>query len=150
MFSINAQTREAGLKLNKKPDKWTTRISLLTGTLLILLAIAASTAETRSLDIIEVEIQAEILPEGDLKITENRTIDFTGHYRGFEQTIDFAGIALYNQIIIREGNYYYTLVEDFPTFEPGTYSIKVLVPTFLPSTGALMPWMKKEHLPWNT
>ncbi len=110
--------------MSKKPGKWTTRIFLLTGTLLFL-AIAASTAEASSMDIVEVEIQAEILPEGDLKITEHRTFDFTGQYRGFEQTIDFAGIALYSQIIIREGSYYYTLVEDFPTFEPGTYSIKV-------------------------
>jgi uncharacterized membrane protein len=111
--------------MSKKPGKWITIISLLTGALVLFLSIAASTAEARSLDIIEVEIQAEILPEGDLKITEHRTVDFTGQYRGFEQTIDFAGIALYNQIIIREDNYYYRLVEDFPTFEPGTYSIKV-------------------------
>lgn len=86
---------------------------------------AVSSGEARSLDIAQVEIRAEVLPNGDLKVVEKRTIDFNGQFRGADQKIKFSGIELYSAINIREEDYYYTLVEQFPTSEPGTYSIKV-------------------------
>lgn len=111
--------------MNKGSTLKTMLLPLFVSALLALLFFPVLTAEARSIEIVEVEIHAEVLPEGDLKITEHRTFDFKGQFSGIEQTIDFAGIGLYSEIYILEGNTYYQYVEDFPTSEPGTYSIKV-------------------------
>jgi len=81
--------------------------------------------KARSLEIAEVKINAEILPNGDLRVVESRTVDFNGQFQGMYQEIDFFGIDLFSEIVVREGDDYYTLVEQFPTSEPGTYSIQV-------------------------
>lgn len=85
----------------------------------------SSPALARSLEIYEVEIHAEVLPNGDLKVVEHRTTNFTGQYIGFYQTIYFNKIDTFSEIRIREGADYYTLVDQFPTTEPGTYAIRV-------------------------
>lgn len=90
----------------------------------IVFVFPVSSGEARSLEIVQVDIRAEIMPNGDLKIVENRTIDFNGQFRGADLKIYFKDIELYSRVQVREGENYYTLVEQFPTSEPGTYSIK--------------------------
>ncbi|MBW6463513.1 MAG: DUF2207 domain-containing protein [Firmicutes bacterium] len=82
-------------------------------------------AEARSLEIMEVDISAEVLPNGDLKVVESRTINFNGQFRGADQKLYFSGVSLYSEVLIREGDFYYTLVNQFHTSEPGTYSVQV-------------------------
>jgi uncharacterized membrane protein len=82
-------------------------------------------AEARSLEIMEVDISAEVLPNGDLKVVESRTINFNGQFRGADQKFYFSGISSYSEVLIREDDFYYILVNQFPTSEPGTYSIQV-------------------------
>ncbi len=96
---------------------------LLTAVLIILLTAAPAVA--RSLEIYHVEIMAEVLSNGDLKVVEQRTINFNGQFRGADQKINFNEIETYSEINIREGASYYTLVDQFPTSEPGTYAIRV-------------------------
>jgi hypothetical protein len=93
--------------------------------ILTLLAIQASAAEARSLEIAEVDINAEVLANGDIKVTENRTVAFYGQFRGADYKIYFNEIELFSEIIVREGDFYYTLVDEFPTTEPGTYALQV-------------------------
>jgi hypothetical protein len=57
----------------------------------------------RSLEIYEIEINAEVLPNGDLKVIEHRTINFNGQFRGADQKIYFNEINTFSEIIIREG-----------------------------------------------
>jgi len=82
-------------------------------------------ANARSLEIYHVEIDAAVLPNGDLKVVEQRTINFNGQFRGADQKIYFNEIELFSEVMIREGTHYYTLVDQFPTSEPGTYAIRV-------------------------
>jgi uncharacterized membrane protein len=97
---------------------------MLLAVALILISTAAP-ACARSLEIYHVEIMAEVLPNGDLKVVEQRTINFNGQFRGADQKIYFNEIELFSEIKIREGANYYTLVDQFPTSEPGTYAIRV-------------------------
>lgn len=101
------------------------RYSLLLFAVIFLLLLYPGQGFARSLEIARVDILAEIMSNGDLKVTENRTIRFNGAFRGADQTIYFNGISLYSEVVVREGDYYYTLVDQFPTSEPGTYSIQV-------------------------
>jgi len=91
---------------------------------LIIFSIATPVA-ARSLEIYQVEITAEVLPNGDLKVVEQRTINFNGQFRGADHKIYFNEIELFSEITIREGANLYTLVDQFPTSEPGTYAIRV-------------------------
>jgi len=99
-------------------------VMVLLAVVLILMSTEAP-ACARSLEIYHVEIMAEVLPNGDLKVVEQRTINFNGQFRGADQKIYFNQIELYSEIKIREGANYYALVDQFPTSEPGTYAIRV-------------------------
>ena len=92
---------------------------------IVFFSLPAGLVEARSLEIVEVDIRAEILPNGDLRVVESRTVDFNGQFQGMYQEIDFFEIELYSEINVREGDNYYTIVDQFPTTEPGTYSIQV-------------------------
>lgn len=83
-----------------------------------------SSAEARSLQIIDVDIEAEVLPDGSMRVVENRTIDFKGTFSGADQKYYFTGGISYADIWVREGDQYYKYVEEFPTFEPQTYSVQ--------------------------
>lgn len=100
-------------------------LKLLFIVVLIFFSLPEEFAEARSLEIMEVDISAEVLPNGDLKVVESRTINFNGQFRGADQKFYFSGISSYSEVLIREGDFYYTLVNQFPTSEPGTYSIQV-------------------------
>jgi len=103
-----------------------TKICFQVLAILILLAIIKlNPAEARSLEIYAVEINAAVLPNGDLKVTEHRTINFHGQFKGADQKIYFNEINAFSEIIVREGAQYYTLVDQYPTIDPGTYSIRV-------------------------
>ena len=86
---------------------------------------APGTAKGRSLEIVQVNIEAEVLPDGSLKVAESRTVDFSGYFSGMYQQIDFFNISLFSKILVREEDNHYTLVNDYPTYQPGTYAIKV-------------------------
>lgn len=90
---------------------------------LLLVLATASQVKARSLEIVKVHIEAYVLPEGDLQVTESRTVDFSGQFTGMYQQIDFFGIDRYTDILVREKNKPYTLVSEFPTTKPGTYSV---------------------------
>lgn len=104
------------------PERLLLFILLITIHLLIM---PVSTVEARSLEIVQVNIDAEVLPNGDLKVVENRTIDFKGQFRGADQKIYFKNIPIYSGVTVREGDNHYSLVNQFPTVDPGTYSIRV-------------------------
>ncbi|MDZ4132448.1 MAG: DUF2207 domain-containing protein [Dethiobacteria bacterium] len=97
---------------------------LLVG-ILALLSVQVSAVEARSLEIVEVDINAEVLANGDIKVTESRTVAFYGQFRGADYKIYFNNIELFSEINVREGDFYYTLVDEFPTTEPGTYALQV-------------------------
>jgi uncharacterized membrane protein len=99
-------------------------VMVFLATVLMMMSTAAPVC-ARSLEIYHVEIKAEVLPNGDLKVVEQRTINFNGQFRGADQKIYFNEIELYSEINIREGAHYYALVDQFPTSEPGTYAIRV-------------------------
>lgn len=93
--------------------------------LLLLTVLQPKIAAARSLEIMQVDITVEVMPNGDLNVVERRTIDFSGQFRGADQKINFDGIELYSEIFVSENGVYYTLVDQFPTSEPGTYSVQV-------------------------
>jgi uncharacterized membrane protein len=93
--------------------------------LLLLMFLQVKSAEARSLEIMQVDITAEVLPNGDLKVVEQRTIDFHGQFRGADQKFYFEGIERFSEIFVSENGVYYNLVDQFPTSEPGTFSVQV-------------------------
>ncbi len=101
------------------------RVSMVLSAAALIIFFAAATAGARSLEIFHIEITAAVLPNGDLQVVEQRTINFNGQFRGADQKIYFNEIELFSEIAIREGAQYYTLVEQFPTSYPGTYAISV-------------------------
>jgi len=101
------------------------QISMVLLAAVLLVFSTAVPAAARSLEIYHVEIDAAVLPNGDLKVVEQRTINFNGQFRGADQKIYFNEIELFSEIMIREGAHYYTLVDQFPTSETGTYAIRV-------------------------
>jgi uncharacterized membrane protein len=112
-------------QLNNALKKKLTTLALFLVTALTVIIYPGSPGESRSLEIVEVYIYAEVMPNGDLKVIENRTVNFVGQFRGADQKFYFSGIDLYSEIKLREGDKYYNLVEQFPTSEPGTYAIRV-------------------------
>lgn len=111
--------------MKKAYRKYCSKVLLLLVGMLVVLIVQASAVEARSLEIAEVDIKAEVLANGDIKVTENRTVAFYGQFRGADYKIYFNEIELYSEIIVREGDFYYTLVDEFPTTEPGTYALRV-------------------------
>ncbi len=79
----------------------------------------------RSLEIVKVDILAQVMPNGDLRVTESRTVRFNGQFRGMDQKIYFNEIEHFSEVLIREGDNYYQLVDQFPTTVPGTYAVNV-------------------------
>lgn len=109
---------------NALKKKLSTLVLYFVTVVMIIIALVSS-GETRSLEIVDVDIYAEIMPNGDLKVIEKRTVNFIGQFYGADQKLYFSGIDLYSEITLREGDNYYSLVEQFPTSEPGTYAIRV-------------------------
>jgi len=105
--------------------KYGSRMLLILAGIMALLSFQVSAAQARSLEIAEVDIKAEVLANGDIKVTENRTVAFYGQFRGADYKIYFNEIELFSDIFVREGDFYYTLVDEFPTTEPGTYALQV-------------------------
>jgi uncharacterized membrane protein len=111
--------------VKKLSRKYCSRMLLILVGLLALLIAQVSAVEARSLEIAEVDIKAEVLANGDIKVTESRTVAFYGQFRGADYKIYFNEIELFSEIFVREGDFYYTLVDEFPTTEPGTYALQV-------------------------
>lgn len=98
---------------------------LLAAALLLTTTVSQPVFAARQLEILSVDISAEILPSGDMQVVETRTIEFQGQFRGANRKFYFSGLPLYSDITVREGDRYYEPVDRFPTSEPGTYSIRV-------------------------
>ncbi len=84
-----------------------------------------STAEARSIEILNVNIRAELLPDGSMKVRENRTFRFVGSFTGIGQKLLYGGPLEYKGIVVSENAQAYRLVKDYPTTIPGTYSFRV-------------------------
>ncbi len=98
---------------------------------LLLLCPGSAGADGRYLEIREVIIDAEILPDGSMQVFEERTYFFGGgRFRGADQDFPFGSSEYedmqvsYEDVYIKEGDTYYQLVDTFPTEVPGTYAIK--------------------------
>jgi len=98
---------------------------LLTAAVLLATTVSQPVFAARQLEILSVDISAEILPSGDMQVVETRTIEFQGQFRGADRKFYFSGLPIYSDIAVREDDLYYRPVDQFPTSEPGTYSIKV-------------------------
>ncbi len=85
----------------------------------------ATAVDARSLTINRVVIEAEILPDGSMKVVESRTVDFNGQFNGLVQYYTFEGDLSYSGVLVREADNYYSLVQQYPTTEPGTFSVNV-------------------------
>jgi uncharacterized membrane protein len=92
--------------------------------LLAVLLFLPSNCFSRSYDILQVEIDAEILPDGSMRVVETRTFNFSGRFRGFEQSLDFRGGIDYTDIQVREGEKLYVQVDEFPTSKPDTFALQ--------------------------
>lgn len=92
--------------------------------LVAILLFLPSNCFSRSYDILQVEIDAEILPDGSMRVVETRTVKFSGRFRGFEQSLDFHGGIDYTDIQVREGEKFYDQVEEFPTSRPDTFALQ--------------------------
>jgi len=77
-----------------------------------------------ALDIRQVNISAEVLSDGSMKVIEKRTIYFYDLSRGATIFFSTTDNIQFSDIIVREYNLQYRQVEQLPTSEPGTYAVK--------------------------
>ena len=93
-----------------KQLKFTGRCLLLCFCLLLIMS---QQAEARSYYFPQIIIEAEITPEGDMLVTEQRTVDFNGTYRGISMWIKTQKPITISDVLVSENNVPYT-------FNPGT------------------------------
>ncbi len=98
--------------------------SMLITIFTLILFCSPAILEARSLEIVKVDIYAEILPDGNMRIKEQRTVNFNGEFRGADLKFKLRGVSGYDRFTVREGDQYYSLVRSFPTTEPNTYTVR--------------------------
>ena len=96
--------------------------SLLLG-LLLALAAAPDMAQARTLSMQEVVIDAEVLPDASMRVTEQLTVKFSGQWNGFFIKIP-QGDSPIDDVVVREKGQPYTFNPSTTYGPPGTYLVK--------------------------
>jgi hypothetical protein len=104
-----------------KQLKFTGRCLLLCFCLLLIMS---QQAEARSYYFPQIIIEAEITPEGDMLVTEQRTVDFNGTYRGISMWIKTQKPITISDVLVSENNVPYTFNPGTEYGPAGTYMIK--------------------------
>lgn len=78
---------------------------------------------SRSLSMEQVLIEAELLPDASLQVTERLTVDFSGKWNGFHVTIPKNGNPI-KEIKVSENNRPYTIHSGAQYGPPGTFLVK--------------------------
>ncbi len=106
--------------------QWPIRIIPLAMLLAILLPLTflADTAQARSLDMEKVIIDAELLPDASMQVTEHLTIDFSGQWNGFNIAIP-RGSSPIQEVSVSEKGQPYTFNPGKDYGPPGTYLTKI-------------------------
>ncbi len=99
--------------------KYRFRIHIILTTI-ILLSFGSIEAKTYSID--EIFIQAEILPDGGLKIEESRTYSFKGKFSWAEYSLPLEDLGMVHDFSISEDGTEYIKSQDE---RPGTYKLEV-------------------------
>ncbi len=86
---------------------------------LIILAACSSPAEARDHRITDVRVEADVRPDGSVRITEHRTFLFDGAFSWFEQRIEARGFSRIEDIAVSEDENAYRLST---SEEPGTFT----------------------------
>ena len=108
-----------------RPAKFIRRaISVCFLSILLSMTIVSGIAQAdRSLDMRKLAINAEVLPDASMQVTENLTIDFSGQWNGFFVTIPKDGTRITDVMVSENGEPY----EANPGTEygpPGTFLVK--------------------------
>lgn len=106
LFSLNSKTGFAGLLLG-----------------LLVLAFFPGAAQARSLTMEQVVVEAEVLPDASMRVTEKLTIDFSGQWNGFYVKIPQGSTPL-QEVAVRENGQAYTFNPGKDYGPPGTYLTK--------------------------
>lgn len=97
-------------------------LSLLLGLILALVA-APDVAQARTLSMQQVVIDAEVLPDASMQVTEHLTIKFSGQWNGFFIKIP-RGDTPITDVVVREKGQPYTFNPGTTYGPPGTYLVK--------------------------
>ncbi len=97
-------------------------LSLLLGLLLALTA-APGVAEARSLSMQQVTVDAEVLPDASMQVTEKLTVKFSGQWNGFYIKIP-QGDSPITDVVVREKGKPYTFNSGSTYGPPGTFLLK--------------------------
>ena len=92
--------------------------------ILLPLTFLADTAQARSLDMEKVIIDAELLPDASMQVTEHLTIDFSGQWNGFNIAIP-RGSSPIQEVSVSEKGQPYTFNPGKDYGPPGTYLTKI-------------------------
>lgn len=97
--------------------------ALLLGILLTLVFVSGPAQAERSFDITQINVNAEILPDATMQVTEYISIDFTGQWNGFFRTIpkDYSHIV---EVVVFENGKAYSFNPTAEYGPPGTYLVQ--------------------------
>ncbi|MEW6181789.1 MAG: DUF2207 domain-containing protein [Bacillota bacterium] len=87
---------------------------------LFIVLLAGAPAWARSYSFPSLEIEAQVLKDGSLRVTEHRTVRFTGEFHAFDQWIPTAGTAGITDVTVSESGQ--TYLQD-SSERPGTFSV---------------------------
>jgi uncharacterized membrane protein len=110
-----------------KKLKWGTWLRFSTIGLLVVLLVGLSTAQlasARSIEFTELEIEAEVMKDGSLFITEQRTASFDGNFSGMYQWINREPGVVIENISVGEAGKPYRFIPGATSYGPaGTYYV---------------------------
>lgn len=120
-------SRGRELKMNKKSHKtnrsFLALVLILTFCASLMLAPGLVMAEDRSFDMRQIWIEAELLPDASMQVTEMYTIDFSGQWNGFYRYIP-QGDSPVKDVVVSEKGQPYEFNPGTDYGPPGTYLVK--------------------------
>ncbi|WP_461361455.1 DUF2207 family protein [Candidatus Darwinibacter acetoxidans] len=83
-----------------------------------------ATADARSYELLELNVEAQVGADAVVRITETHTVRFNGTYSGMYQSFDTSRGIEIKDVVVSEGGYAYQLIPGETPGAPGTYFVK--------------------------